>query len=146
MHSTQSTGIWQSIKLNFYQYLGAQSPDSCILDLLPSRNPGLFLLLVCSCMHPMCQMFMSSVWMYRVAVFCIFLCKAMWSIVHGYYSAGAEYSVALKQFSPPSCIQEFMRKEIYLLNVVYRKKRHKKNMNGKFLHAWYTCELVVRWY
>jgi len=38
MYSTQSTGIWQSVKLNFHQHLGAQSPDSCILDLLPSRN------------------------------------------------------------------------------------------------------------
>jgi len=39
IYSIQSTGIWQSVKLNFHQYLGVQSPDACILDLLPSRNP-----------------------------------------------------------------------------------------------------------
>jgi len=39
MYSTQSTGILQSVELNFHQHLGAQSPDSCIMDLLPSRNP-----------------------------------------------------------------------------------------------------------
>jgi len=68
---------------------------------------------------PVYQMFMSSVWMCRVAVFCIFLWKAMWSTAHGYYSAGAGHSVALKQFGPSSCIQELMRKEIYLLTKTY---------------------------
>jgi len=61
---------------------------------------------------PVCQMFMSSVWMCHVA---IFLCKAMWSTAHGYYSTGAGHSIALEQFSPSSCIQELVRKETYLL-------------------------------
>jgi len=39
VYRTQYIGIWQSIKLYFIQHLGVQSPDSCILDLLPSRNP-----------------------------------------------------------------------------------------------------------
>jgi len=39
MYSAQFTGIWQPVNLNFHQHLWAQSPDSCILDLLPSRNP-----------------------------------------------------------------------------------------------------------
>jgi len=51
---------------------------------------------------PECQMFMSSEWMCHVAVFCILLCKVMWSTAHRYYSAGASHSVALKQFSPSS--------------------------------------------
>jgi len=32
---------------------------------------------------------------------------------------GASLSVALKQFSPSSCIQELMRKETYLLTKTY---------------------------
>jgi len=65
---------------------------------------------------PLCQMFMSSVWMCHVAgFFCIFLCKVMRSTAHRYYSAGAGHSVELKQFSPSSCIQELIKKETYLL-------------------------------
>jgi len=64
---------------------------------------------------PIYQMFINSMWMCRVAVFCIFLCKVMWFTAHGYYSAGAGHSVALKQFSPYSCIQGLMRKKPYLL-------------------------------
>jgi len=40
MYSIQYTGTWQSVKLNFHQHVGAQSPDSYNLDLLPSRNPN----------------------------------------------------------------------------------------------------------
>jgi len=65
---------------------------------------------------PVSQMFMSSAWMLFI---CTFLCKAMWSTAHGYYSAGAGHSVALKQFSPSSCIQKLMRKETYLLTKAY---------------------------
>jgi len=82
--------------------------------------------------------------MCHVAVSCIFLCKAMWSTAHVYYSADAGHSVALKQFSPSSFIQDLVRKETYLLTktyviqkifiAVYRKKRYKNYMNGKFLH------------
>jgi len=64
------------------------------------------------CLLPVWQMFMSSVWMCHVAVFCIFLSKAIWSTAHGYYSTGGGHSVALKQFSPSSCIQELMRKDL----------------------------------
>jgi len=64
--------------------------------------------------YTICQMFMSSAWMCHVAVFCIFLYKAMWSTAHRYYSTGARHSVALKQFSPSSCIQELMKKETYI--------------------------------
>jgi len=69
---------------------------------------------------------------------------------HRYYFACAGHSVALKQFSPSSCIQELIRKENYLLtktyviykiylcnfNVAYRYK----NMNNKFLH-----DILVNW-
>jgi len=98
---------------------------------------------------PVCQMFMSSVWMYHIAIFCTFLCKAMWSTAHRYYSAGAGNSVALKQFSPSSCI---LRKETYLLTktcytkhiyaafMLYTERRGIKIMNGKFLH-----DMLVNW-
>jgi len=69
------------------------------------------------CLHPVCQMFMSSAWMCHVAVFCTFLYKTMWSTAHRYYSTCAGHSVALKRLS--SCIQELMRKETYLLAKTY---------------------------
>jgi len=101
---------------------------------------------------PVCQMFMSSTWMCHVAVFCIFLCKAMWFTAHRYYSVGAGHSVALKQFSSSSCFQELMRKENYLLQkyiMLYKTYNYTdlmlhtniKNMNGKFLH-----DMLVNWF
>jgi len=81
-------------------------------------------------------------WVVRECVmllfFCIFLYKAMWSTAHRYYSAVADHSVALKQSSPSSCIQELMSKETYLLtktyvtqniykfNVAYRYKKYER--------------------
>jgi len=77
----------------------------------------------------------------------------MWSTAHGYYSTGAGHSVALKQFSPSSCIQELLRKETYLLtkNICYtkhiytalmyvQKEEVQKNVDGKFLH-----DMLVNW-
>jgi len=99
--------------------------------------------------------------MCHVAIFCIFLCKAMLSTAHRYYSACAGHSVALKQFSPSSCIQELMRKETYLLTktcyerhiytalMLYTERRGiKKNMNGKFLHdiLFNWCTVVLEHY
>jgi len=97
---------------------------------------------------PVCQMFMSIVWMCHVAVFCIFLCKAMWCTAHGYYSASAGHSVALKQFSPSSCIQELMRKDLFINKntkhiyaaLMLYTERSIKNMNCKFLH-----DMLVNW-
>jgi len=53
----------------------------------------------------------------------IFLCKAMRFTAHGYYSTNFGHSIALKQFSPSSCIQELMTKETYLStkNICYTK-------------------------
>jgi len=62
-------------------------------------------------------------WVVRECVmllFLTFLCKTMWSTAHGYYFAGAGHSVALKQFSPSSCIQELMRKETTKTYVIQR--------------------------
>jgi len=85
---------------------------------------------------PVCQMFMSSVWMCHVAVF---LSKP----------TGAGHSVALKQFSPSSCIQELMRKETsknicygYAALMLYTERRGIKNITS----PWYACRLVVWWY
>jgi len=60
----------------------------------------------------------------------------MWSTAHGYYSAGAGHSVALKQFILHSRTYEerdlFISKNmlyktyLYSFNVAYGKKRYKK--------------------
>jgi len=88
--------------------------------------------------------------MYHVAVFCIFLCKGLWSTAHGYYSVDAGHSIVLKQFGPSSCIQDLMRKETYLLtkNMLYKTYLSNflmlhtgiKNMNDKFLY-----DMFVDW-
>jgi len=91
------------------------------------------------CLLLVCQMFMSSAWMCHVAVFYIFLYKAMWSKAYGYYSAVAGHSVALKQFSPSSCIQELIRKETYyLLTKTYLCKTYlyKFNVACRYYKIW----------
>jgi len=100
-------------------------------------------------------MFMSIVWMCHVAVFCIFLYKAMWSTAHRYNSSGAGHSVALKQFSPSSCIQELMRKETYLLTkncytkhiytalMLYTERRGIKKYERSMIYLSTGCTSVV---
>jgi len=98
---------------------------------------------------PVCQMFMSSEWMCHVAFFCIFLYKAIWSTAHRYYPAGAGHSVALKKFTPSSCIQELMRKETYLLTMLYKTYVYNFNVAYRYKKIWtarYACKLIVRWY
>jgi len=103
-----ATAYWPGLCWQFQK--GFPEPLETFLGTLCSSNINTVSLL------PVCQMFMSSVWMCHVVVFCsIFLCKARWSTAHRYYSAGAGHFVALKQFSQSSCIQELMRKETYLL-------------------------------
>ena len=71
---------------------------------------------------------------------------------HGYYSTAASHSVALKQFSPSSCIQEerdlFINKNIcntkhiYTTLMLHTERRGLKYIytNGKFLH-----DMLVNW-
>jgi len=80
---------------------------------------------------------------------------------HGYYFAGAGHSVALKQFSLSSCLQELTRKETHLLNkhmlcktylcsfnVVYKKKRYAKiwMVNFSMICLSTGCTVVLEHY
>jgi len=84
----------------------------------------------------------------------------MWCTAHGYYSAGAGHSVALKQFSPSSCIQELVRKETYLLtktymlyktylytfNVAYRYKKYEQQTGfAVVLEHYCSCAGLLQW-
>jgi len=79
--------------------------------------------------------------------FCIFLCKAMWSTAHGYHSAGAGHSVAIKQFNTSS--RTYEERDLFInKNICYSKHIYTtlmlhtgiRNINIKFLH-----DMLVNW-
>jgi len=106
---------------------------------------------------PVCQMFMSSAWiLFFFFFFCFFLCKAMWSTAHGYYSAGAGHSVALKLFEERDLFINkniCYTKHIYTTLMLHTERRGLKiyiYMNSKFLHDmlvnWlYSCDGLLLW-
>jgi len=99
----------------------------------------------------------------NVSCCCLLYLSVRNNVIYSPWSTGAGHSVALKQFSPSSCIEEFMRKETYLLtktfviqnililcnyNVAYK---YKKNKNSIFLHDmlvnWSAAVgVIVQWY